>query len=182
MSVDMLIAAALPVPEAVERHTPHTSAPEVDTEPREMQLATRLSQQSPQIALLNPIIANAFSHYVEFVAPWYDLTDSRSTFSATVAVRALNFPVLFRAMIALACCHLSVITNQSEEYGFAFHAACVEDLITAVGTCPTFSEEYLAAACLLQLYEILDCKDPASNGIPTCLWIMLFNRPCGSSR
>lgn len=163
MSIYMLIAAAPSIPEAVERRTPHASAPEIDTERREMQLATRLSQQSPQIALLNPIIANAFSHYVEFVAPWYDLTDSRSTFSATVAVRALDFPVLFRAMIALACCHLSVISNQSEEFGFAFHAACVEDLITVVGSCPTFSDEYLAAACLLQLYEILDCKPLCSN-------------------
>lgn len=178
----MLIAAGPQGPEAGERHTPHAPAPEIDRERHEMQLAAQLSQQSPQIALLNPIIANAFSHYVEVVAPWYDLTDSHSTFGAVVAMRALDFPVLFRAIIALACCNLSVISNQSEEFGFAFHAACVEDLITAVGSCPTFADEYLAAACLLQLYEILDCKVLTSIEILTCLCMMLSNRPCWSSR
>lgn len=178
----MLIAAGPSEPEDAERHTPHVSAPETDTERREMQLAARLSQQSPQIALLNPIIANAFSYYVEVVAPWYDLTDSRSTFGAMAATRALHFPVLFRAIIALACCNLSVTSNQSEEFGFAFHAACVEDLITAVGSSSTFSEEYLAAACVLQLYEILDCKRLTFNAISTCLWLKLLNRSCWGSR
>jgi hypothetical protein len=182
----IFFGAGPPEVQAVDKRPPTVSTQDNDMEHHEMQLAAQLSQQSPQVALRNPIIAHAFSHYVDVVAPWYDLNDSRCTFSATVAVRALNFPVLFRAIIALSCCHLSVVTNQSEEFGYAFHAACVEDLIRAVGSSPTFSanEEYLAAACLLQLYEILDCKNatPGAEYFSMLMNCVLFDRSRWSSR
>lgn len=53
----------------------------------------------------------------------------------------------------------SKVMGGSQEILFAFHAACVEDLLGALDDSSNFPGDYLAAACLLQLYEILNGND-----------------------
>ncbi|TAQ89044.1 hypothetical protein B7494_g2634 [Chlorociboria aeruginascens] len=118
--------------------------------------AARLSKLSPRAALEDPGISQFFSHYIRTIAPWYDLNDSTNTFGIIVTACALDFPVLFRAIIALSSSHWLKMVGSSQEIAFAFYAACVEDLLKALDNSPNFQGEYLAAACLLQLYEILN--------------------------
>lgn len=124
--------------------------------------AADLAQQSPRIALQDSMIARVFSHYIGTLAPWYDLNDATDTFSVVVPARALDFPVLFRAIIALASSHwykmAEAHVREIAEISFAFYATCVEDLLRALDSSSHFPGEYLAAACLLQLYEILNGK------------------------
>jgi hypothetical protein len=120
--------------------------------------AAELAQQPPRTALENLVIAQIFSHYIATVAPWYDLTDAANTFGVVVSVRAMEFPVLFRAIIALSSSHWFKTTGGTQEIAFAFYAMCVQDLLRALSDSSNFTGDYLAAACVLQLYEIMNGK------------------------
>ncbi|KAK9781713.1 hypothetical protein SCAR479_01584 [Seiridium cardinale] len=134
-----------PSPTHSPRHHSSSNPAEADeTVDSRLRKAAELSKKPPRIALEDPIIAHLFLHYIETIAPWYDLNDATNTFSILVTSRALDFPVLFRAIIAL-----------SSEIAFAFYATCVEDLLRALDGASNFLGEYLAAACSLQLYEIM---------------------------
>jgi hypothetical protein len=68
---------------------------------RRLELAAELAVLPPRVSLLNPDIACMFSHYIDNLAPWYDLNDASHVFGTDVPVYAMNVPVLFRAIIAL---------------------------------------------------------------------------------
>jgi hypothetical protein len=125
---------------------------------RRLELAAELAVLPPRVSLLNPDIACMFSHYIDNLAPWYDLNDASHVFGTDVPVYAMNVPVLFRAIIAFSCTHWSKITGKCGEIAFSFHAACVEVLLNTLGNFSEFPGEYLAAACLLRSYEILNGK------------------------
>jgi hypothetical protein len=38
--------------------------------------AGSLAACKPQVALSNPIVAKLFAHYIDVLAPWYDLNES----------------------------------------------------------------------------------------------------------
>ena len=111
----------------------------------------------PQVALRNPVIASLFRHYVDFLAPWYDLNDSQNLFGRSVPVRALSNAVLFKALISFAACHQNRVSSSLAGLGPVFHAACVKDLLAEINNIDSeLLGDYLAATCLLRSYEILD--------------------------
>jgi len=156
-STRLVLTNAAPSPVRSRRCHPYAATVEpVEAADLRLREAAELSQLSPRAALENPGIAHFFSHYVRVIAQWYDLNDATNTFSVGVTACALDVPVLFQAIIALSSSHWSKIMGGSQEIAFAFYAACVEDLLKALNSTPNFPGEYLAAACLLQLYEILN--------------------------
>jgi len=154
----VLIATALLPAHSPENHsfTPRAKSSGTTYTDRLLQHAAELSRLSPRAALENPEISSYFSHYIRVIAPLYDLNDATNTFSVVVTAYALDHPVLFRAIIALSSSHWSKVRGSSQEIAFAFYAACVEDLLKALNSALNFPGEYLAAACLLQLYEVLN--------------------------
>ena len=86
------------------------------------------------------------------------MNDARSVFGTVVPASALDVPVLFQAMIAFSCIHWFKTTGKLGEIAFSFHAACVEALLEALTNITESPGEYLAAACLLRSYEILNGK------------------------
>ncbi|KAK7417712.1 hypothetical protein QQX98_004368 [Neonectria punicea] len=119
-----------------------------------LQHAAELSQQSPRAAMQDAVIAGLFSHYINTLAPWYDLNDADATFRIVAPARALEFPLLFRAIITFSSMHWSRSTGRLQHIAFAFHAACVNNLLGAVGHAD-YPSELLAASVLLRLYEVL---------------------------
>lgn len=131
----------------------HNNNPNSDADDAQrLELAASLASLPPRDALLNPDIARIFKHYINILAPWYDLNDSRRVFGSDVPACALNAPVLFRVIIAFSSSHWSKITGNLGEIAFAFHASCVELLLETLDSVPDVQGEYLAAACLLQSY------------------------------
>lgn len=120
--------------------------------------AASLASLSPRAALLNSDIAFIFNHYIYKLAPWYDLNDASRLFGTAVPACALEVPVLFQAVIAFSCAHWFKITGKLGEIAFSFHAACVEALLKTLTNISELPGEYLAAACLLRSYEILNGK------------------------
>ncbi len=131
--------------------------------------ATELPHLAPRVALENPEIARFFLHYIRVIAPFYDLNDATNTFSTDVTTHSLEVPVLFRAIIALSSSHYFKVMGTSHDISFAFYAACIKDLLEALHNSSNIPGDYLAAACLLQLYEI-------SNGNP---YFLLYTRTQG---
>ena len=86
----------------------------------------------------------------------------QEVFGSDVPACALNAPILFRAIIAFSGSHSSKIARNLGEIAFAFHASCVELLLETLDSVPDVQGEYLAAACLLQSYEILKGKQSFS--------------------
>lgn len=108
------------------------------------------------------MIASLFCHYIDYLAPWYDLNDSHNLFGTSVPTRALSNEVLFKALIAVSACHQHRVSRRAPGLDQVYHAACVKDLLAAMDLAEMdniHSEllgDYLAATCLLRSYEILN--------------------------
>jgi hypothetical protein len=122
------------------------------------ELNAKAAVTSPtSMALLEPVIATLFRHYIDLLAPWYDLNDAENLFGTHVPMRALNNSVLFKAIIAFSACHTNSTAGKYPEIGPVYHAACVKDLLAVMSdVLPESRGDYLAATCLLRSYEILN--------------------------
>lgn len=109
-------------------------------------------------ALKNLEIAQLFEHYIRFLAPWYDLSDSALTFGIAVPALALDEPLLFSAAIALSAMHMCRISGKKlRKTAESYHHRCVRLLIALNREDEhVFTGKALAATCLLRSYEILD--------------------------
>lgn len=120
--------------------------------------------QSPQVALQDSSITSLFRHYIDILAPWYDLNDAQKMFQIIIPLRALSNTILFKALIAFSACHTSKTTNRFQQHASIYHASCIEELLAVLNDDVSFElqEEYLAAICLLRSYEILNGMSPTS--------------------
>ncbi|KAF6833048.1 phytanoyl- dioxygenase [Colletotrichum musicola] len=117
------------------------------------------SPKDPRKALQNPLIARYFHHYITQISPWYDLSDSFSSFGTIIPEAALDNPLPFAAILAVAAVHTSQTTAPSAKAAAEFyHGHCVRLLIqltTAGGDEADAQGLALASVCLLRSYEIL---------------------------
>ena len=101
-------------------------------------------------------IASIFRHYIDVLAPWYDLCEEEQPFGRIVPAHALDNSVLFKAIIAFSAHHKHKVMGGINGLGCAFHSACVQDMLAVMENFPSnLRSEYLAATCLLRSYEIL---------------------------
>lgn len=122
-----------------------------------LELSDTIAACSPGVALNNSGIASLFAHYIDALAPWYDLNESSQVFRTAVPLHALDCPVLFKTLIAFAATHKHKTTGQWEHVAASFHAACVSKLLQSIEHVePGMQGDYLAATCLLRSYEILN--------------------------
>jgi hypothetical protein len=125
--------------------------------PETLEQANSLAACSPRTALSSLGIARLFAHYIDVLAPWYDLNESSRVFGTTVPSHALDCPVLFKALIAFAATHRHKTSGESEDMATAFHAVCVRGFLESIEHVePESHGDYLAATCLLRSYEILN--------------------------
>ncbi|KAF4981257.1 hypothetical protein FZEAL_2883 [Fusarium zealandicum] len=116
------------------------------------------SPDNPRLALQNGRIARLFHSYTSEISLWYDLSDSTRAFGVLVPSIALDEPLLFCAVIALAAmrtCKTSASSfRKTAEF---YHHRCVQQLILLSEGDELISRGVaLAATCLLRSYEILD--------------------------
>ncbi|KAI0445542.1 hypothetical protein F4803DRAFT_134969 [Xylaria telfairii] len=113
--------------------------------------------ETPCKALESSELTSYFRRYISNVAPWYDLSDSRCSFSSEVPIIALDEPLLFCAVMALSAMYVSQTTAPSARItAETYHTRCIrrlidldpEDVLIKKGVA-------LASTCLLRSYEIL---------------------------
>jgi hypothetical protein len=116
-----------------------------------------LAASSPDIALGDPDIAKLFAHYINVLAPWYDLNDAQRFFGIQVPLNALETPILFKAIIAFSASHRNKICGDMQGIAQAFHSACVQEFLLVINQAERRSNgNELAATCLLRSYEIIN--------------------------
>jgi hypothetical protein len=123
--------------------------------------AKSLVSADPKAALENPVVATLFRHYIDFLAPWYDLNDSQNLFGTLVPQHALNNPILFKAVVTFSAFHISRTSGLTryQELAHEYHASCIRDLLAVLNdVAPATQGDCLAATCLLRSFEILNGK------------------------
>ena len=117
------------------------------------------------------MIATLFRHYIDFLAPWYDLNDSQSLFSILLPRNAIHNSILFKAVIAFLACHQTRTSGRYWDLGYVYHAACIRNLLEIMDDIePEMQGDYLAATCLLRSYEILS----GEANLISCIWEALM--------
>lgn len=127
------------------------------------------STENPEDALQYPNVARLFRHYIDNLAPWYDLNDRKRHFEDTVPIRARKNALLLSAILAFAAASKHYSSPSHEDHlgqenlldvAEFYHLESVRRLIAITGNsvslqkCPVV-EETLAAICLLRSYEII---------------------------
>ncbi|CEL03648.1 hypothetical protein ASPCAL04799 [Aspergillus calidoustus] len=136
------------------------------------------STQNPGIALQDPLAAKIFRHYMDKLAGWYDLNDSRRHFIDVVPVRARYNPLLLSAILAFAAAHQHRTLGEDEYLEIAefYHYDSVRRLISLTRNVDELPiGESLAAICLLRSYEIITQNVSSQSHLQGC-YSILANR------
>jgi hypothetical protein len=143
--------------------------PEEEKCSQDISAAKSLVSSIPKVVLENRAIATLFRHYIDFLAPWYDLNDSQNLFGSLVPQRSIDNPILFKAVISFSACHESRTPGRYQDLGHVYHAACVRDLLEIlIDILPEMQGDCLAATCLLRSYEILNGKSIPPRSLKKC--------------
>ncbi|KAL4893849.1 hypothetical protein BDV59DRAFT_177310 [Aspergillus ambiguus] len=129
------------------------------------------STQVPEYALQDPQVANIFRHYMENLAAWYDLNDSKRHFKDVVPIRARYNPLLLSAILAFAAAHQHRTLGDSIYLELAefYHYDSVRRLISLTNNVDQLPiGETLAAICLLRSYEIITQNVSSQNHLQGC--------------
>ena len=119
--------------------------------------ANLIASSALQKALENEVVTELLVHYVNILAPWYDLNDCQLNFARLVPLHALNNPILFKALIAFSASHRNKVQGTTSVFASAFHSSCVSELLQHLEKNGSDIEgDCLAATCLLRSYEILN--------------------------
>ncbi|OKL61972.1 hypothetical protein UA08_02562 [Talaromyces atroroseus] len=95
--------------------------------------------------------------YIQKIAAVADICDPQSHFSTEVPRRALEEPMLLKALLALASRHDAILTNNSDCEASAFHGECLELLIVALNQPQeNYDENLLITVVVLRFYEELE--------------------------
>lgn len=127
------------------------------------------STEYPEISLQSPHVARLFRHYIDNLAPWYDLNDRKRHFEDIVPTRARENALLLSAILAFAAANIHYSSPTDEErpgkenllnVAEFYHLESVRKLIEITSDSDNLQdssvvEETLAAICLLRSYEII---------------------------
>lgn len=103
-------------------------------------------------------VAKLFRHYIETLAAWYDLNDSKRHFKDVVPVKARYNPLLLSAILAFSAAnqHRTLAEVKYLEIAEFYHYDSVRRLISLTKNIDSIPlGETLAAICLLRSYEII---------------------------
>ncbi|KAJ5223916.1 hypothetical protein N7468_008458 [Penicillium chermesinum] len=93
----------------------------------------------------------------ENAAQAVDICDPQCHFATVVPQRALQVPLVLKAVLALAARHDAIMNEKGHWEASAYHGECLELLIDALSLPePTYDDNMLVAVVILRMYEELD--------------------------
>ena len=96
-------------------------------------------------------------HFIRKLAPWIDCCDHICHFAKEVPKRAVRFPMVLYAILALSSRHQSLITGCDELEGSYYHGQCIELVIDALlKPESSYDDNLFATIVCLRIYEELD--------------------------
>ncbi|GFN20826.1 Zn(II)2Cys6 transcription factor [Aspergillus tubingensis] len=122
--------------------------------------ASPLSSVSPRPSGSPPLSsreAHLLRLFIQKIAPWADICDLRSHFSTEVPRRALQVPMVLKAVLCLAARHDAIMSNASDWEASEYHGQCLELLISALALPEeTYDDNLLITVVTLRIYEELE--------------------------
>ncbi|KAJ5994595.1 hypothetical protein N7451_010319 [Penicillium sp. IBT 35674x] len=95
--------------------------------------------------------------FIQKIAPWADICDPQSHFSTLVPQRALQVPMVLKAVLALAARHDAIMTGNSDWEASSYLGQCLELLIPALDKPEhTYDESLLITVVILRICEELE--------------------------
>ncbi|OAP58668.1 hypothetical protein AYL99_07758 [Fonsecaea erecta] len=144
---------------------PTSGSPELDILPEVTSSASVVAIEAPR--LKDRVEALLFRHYVENLAPWFDVTDPQQHFQIHVPERALESNVLLDAILALSALNIGRLPRtELTQYvdvdpvlSEVYHTRCIGKLISLMNDKETaFDEDVLSAAVILRKFEEMNGK------------------------
>ncbi|KAJ5358624.1 uncharacterized protein N7496_011037 [Penicillium cataractarum] len=117
------------------------------------------SQGSNDASTPTPREAYLIRSYIQKIAAVHqaDICDPQSHFSTEVPRRALDEPMLLKALLALAARHDAILTDHSDCEASSFHGECLQLLIVALNQPEeTYDDNLLITVVVLRFYEELE--------------------------
>ncbi|CAG7992809.1 unnamed protein product [Penicillium salamii] len=131
--------------------------------PRVIEQRSQVTTSSPfspfseHDAILSLREASLMRYFIQRLAPWADICDIHSNFSTEVPRRALENPMVLKAILALSARHDAILANDSDLEASTYHGECLEMLIAALNEAETNCDEnMLIAVVILRIYEELE--------------------------
>ncbi|KAH8424947.1 uncharacterized protein LDX57_002693 [Aspergillus melleus] len=95
--------------------------------------------------------------FIHKIAPWADICDLRSHFTTEVPRRALQFPMVLKAVLALSARLDAIMSDTSDWEASEYHGQCLELLIDALAQPEeTYDDNLLITVVILRIYEELE--------------------------
>ncbi|KAK9857791.1 Fungal transcriptional regulatory protein [Penicillium brevicompactum] len=148
--------------EATQERYPETTHTEERSQ-RVIERRSQISTSSPftpfseEDATLSLREASLMRYFIQKLAPWADICDIHSHFSTEVPRRALENPMVLKAILALSARHDAILANDSDWEASAYHGECLEMLIAALDKAEASCDEnMLIAVVILRIYEELE--------------------------
>ncbi|KAJ5580274.1 uncharacterized protein N7459_006259 [Penicillium hispanicum] len=118
----------------------------------------------PRLANVNE--AYLLRHFQRHLAPWLDAGDPEWHFSADVARRASQSPLLLYACLAVSACHLSRTTNTiPPNVADSYHERCVSIMLPVLEK-PEFEiaiDILLSSTVILRFFEQISSHTPSND-------------------
>ncbi|KAJ5670947.1 hypothetical protein N7507_000074 [Penicillium longicatenatum] len=115
---------------------------------------TSAQEQGSTLSLREASLIRCF---IQKIAPWADICDPQSHFSTLVPQRALQVPMVLKAVLALAARHDAIMTGKSDLEASSYLGQCLELLIPALDKPEhTYDESLLITVVILRICEELE--------------------------
>ncbi|OJI98698.1 hypothetical protein ASPVEDRAFT_80336 [Aspergillus versicolor CBS 583.65] len=95
--------------------------------------------------------------FIQTLSPRFDVCDQHSHFSTEVPRRALQVPMVLKAVLCLSARHSAVVSGSSEWEASEYHGQCIELLLRALGKAEeSYDDNLLITVVILRMYEELE--------------------------
>ncbi|KAL4986595.1 hypothetical protein BDW68DRAFT_123644 [Aspergillus falconensis] len=119
-----------------------------------------LSSQSPRQSSISSMTtreASLLRSFIQTLAPRFDVCDQRSHFSTEIPRRALQVPMVMKAILAFSARHAAIMSGSDDWEASEYHSQCVEMLLRALSKAEGFYDDnILITVVILRVYEELE--------------------------
>ncbi|KAK8170212.1 hypothetical protein IWX90DRAFT_502455 [Phyllosticta citrichinensis] len=123
-----------------------------------------LYQPSPIWTIRTEDEARLFQYYVQFLGPHVDCCDEAGHFGTEVPRRAMSYPVIANAILALASRVLNGAHGTEDLQSASYMSECLRILIPVLeDPLAALDENLLTAIVILRLYEEMDDRDQKTH-------------------
>ncbi|KAI9925313.1 hypothetical protein MW887_006241 [Aspergillus wentii] len=106
---------------------------------------------------LSPREAFLLRSFIHKIAPWADICDMQSHFTTEVPRRALQVPMVLKAVLSLSARHDAIMSHATDVEASEYHGQCLELLIAALAKPEeSYDDNLLITVVILRIYEELE--------------------------